>query len=252
MGERHGFTSRLAGSLSRRFGASPRVSGPPPSENGASSFHLWWAPPSQEELVEASVTLTIVTPPVVPRLYFWALQVSFEDGGAGHLGLQWAADPPRRMCHVNWGGYGRDGLELPGGESALPSSFANPNTRDYDWRPGDPYRLCIRREDEGWAGRIDGRLVRHLHAPGHVIRAPVVWSEVFADCDHPAVTAHWSGLEVVTRSGSRLSVGATTTSYQDRRSGGCDNTSSAVTDQAFVQATATDRATPAGSVLRLS
>lgn len=203
------------------------------------------------ELVEASVTLTVVEPPTLPRLYFWALQVSFDGGAGAHLGLQWGADAPRRMHHANWGGYGGGGQELGGSDSALPSSFGNPNTRDFDWEPGRPYRLAITRDDDGWGGRVDGQLVRHLHAPGRVIRTPMVWSEVFADCDHPSVIVRWSDLEVVTGSGSRLSVDSTTTSYQDRSAGGCDNTSSTADRHAFVQTTAVQRATSPGTVLRI-
>ena len=218
----------------------------------ASSFHLLWILPTRADLVEAAVTLTVVEPPTVARLYFWALQASFGAGAGAHLGLQWGADPPRRLVHANWGGYGGDGRELRGSVSALPSSFGNPNTRDFDWKPGRPYRLCISREEEGWAGRIDGILVRHLYGPGRLIRAPMVWSEVFADCHDPGVTVRWSEPEVVTTAGARLAVGAATTSYQDRASGGCDNTSSAVEGHAFLQTTATDRAAPARTVLRLA
>lgn len=208
--------------------------------------------PTDEELVEASVTLTIPAVPPVRRLYFWALQVSFGSDAGAHLGLQWGADAPTCMRHVNWGGYGSGGQELGGTDSHLSSSFDNPNTRDFDWEPGRPYRLRIAREREGWGGRIDGTLVRHLHARGDRIAAPMVWSEVFADCDDPSVAVRWSDLEVVTRSGSALAVGAAMTSYQDRRSGGCDNTSSAVDGNTFVQTTATNRSTPPGTVLRLA
>jgi len=207
--------------------------------------------PTNEELVEASVVLTVVEPPSVPRLYFWALQVSFDGGAGAHLGLQWAADPPRRMRHVNWGGYRSGGGELGGSDSALPGSFGNPNTRDFDWEPEHPHRLSIARDEEGWAGRVDGTLVRRLHARGDVIHTPMVWSEVFADCDHPSVAVRWSELEVVTRGGSRLSVDASSTSYQDRGAGGCDNTSSAVDAHGFVQTTSAHREAPPGTILRL-
>src|SRR6516165_4743814 len=128
----------------------PRTSGRPPSANGASSLHLLWQVPTGEELVEASVTLVVPALPSVTRLYFWALQVSFADGAGAHLGLQWGADPITRMQHVNWGGYGPSGAELSGSTSNLPSSFANPNTRDYDWKPGRPYQLRISRQAGGW------------------------------------------------------------------------------------------------------
>jgi hypothetical protein len=79
----------------------------------------------------------------------------------------------------------------------------------------------------------------------------MVWSEVFADCDHPAVAVRWSGLEVVTRSGRHVAIDAATTSYQSRQQGGCDNTSSETDGDAFVQTTNSVRNTPPGSTLRL-
>lgn len=229
----------------------PRVTGRPPSANGASSFHLLWEVPTKEELVEASASLAVSTLPEVPRLYFWALQVSFCDGAGAHLGLQWGADPPRRLRHVNWGGYGPSGAELAGGTSNLPSSFANPNTRDYDWEPGRPYRLRISRAAGGWDGWIDDTLVRCLDIPGESLTTPMVWSEVFADCDDPAVAVHWSGLEVVTRSGRRHQIGSVVAQYQSRRDGGCDNTSSGTDGHAFVQMTNAGRGSAPGALLRV-
>lgn len=207
--------------------------------------------PSGVELVEASVTITVPAVPAVERLYFWALQVSFVDGGAAHLGLQWGADPPRRMRHVNWGGYGPDGRELSGTESRLPSSFGNPHTRDFEWQAARRYRLRICRATNGWAGFVDDTLVRELLAPGATLAHPVVWSEVFADCDHPAVSVRFGDPEVVTRSGDRVAVDSAIVHYQPRSEGGCDNTSSAVEGHAFVQTTSTDRITPAGTRLSL-
>jgi len=42
------------------------------------SFHLSWdlAPPARE----VAVTLEVLEPPSVDRLYFWAVQASFLDG----------------------------------------------------------------------------------------------------------------------------------------------------------------------------
>ena len=128
MDESGGRWSRLIRRGVAHLGGGDRVTGRPPSTNGASSFHLVWVVPTDEELVEMSVRLEVPTPPSVTRLYFWALQVSFSDGAGAHLGLQWGADPPRTLRHVNWGGYGPSGAELSGGTSSLPSSFANPNT----------------------------------------------------------------------------------------------------------------------------
>jgi hypothetical protein len=234
------------------FGVRPRLSGRPQSANGASSLHVLWEVPTGEDLVEASVNLIVPTLPSVPRLYFWALQVSFSSGAGAHLGLQWGADPPARLRHVNWGGYGPTGAELSGETSGLPSSFANPNTRDYDWEPGHPYRLRISREARGWAGCVDDTLVRHLDAPGDILRDPMVWSEVFADCDDPAVSVHWSDLEVVTRSGRRLQINSATVRYQSHQEGGCDNTSTESAGRAFVQTTNVARVSPPGALLRVN
>jgi hypothetical protein len=243
--------SRLMRLGSARFGGRLRVSGRPPSTNGASSIHLLWDVPTREELVEASVTLVVPAVPSVSRLYFWALQVSFPGGAGAHLGLQWAADPPRGLRHVNWGGYDTSGAELSGGASKLPSSFGNPNTRDFDWEPGRAYRLRISRAVGGWAGWVDDMMVRCLDAPGETLQDPMVWSEVFADCDHPAVSVHWSGLEVVTRSGRHVSVNSVVASYQSRQEGGCDNTTSEADGHAFVQRTNVVRTTPKGTLLRV-
>jgi hypothetical protein len=229
-----------------------RVAGRPPSSNGASSFHLLWELPDNLAPTEVAVTLHVPEVPVVPRLYFWALQVSFPSGAGAHLGLQWGADAPRRMCHVNWGGYGPDGRELSGSSSALPSSFGNPNTRDYDWEPDRPYRLRISRDDEGWAGWVGDTLVRHLDVPDGSLLDPMVWSEVFADCDHPAVTVHWSDLTVLTRSGKQVPIRAAIARYQSRNEGGCTNTSSTVDGDAFVQTTSTPRRSAAGTRLVLA
>ena len=247
MGESSSRRSRLLG----RLGAAPRVSGRPPSANGASSFHLLWSVPSGEELVEASVNVVVPTLPAVSRLYFWALQVSFSAGAGAHLGLQWGADPPRCLRHVNWGGYGTSGAELSGTESDLPSSFGNPNTRDFEWEPGRTYRLRISRDRTGWAGWVDDVLVRHLEAPGETLRDPMVWSEVFADCDDPAVSVRWADLEVATRSGRRIRIDSVATRYQARQDGGCDNTSSRTDGTAFIQTTNVIRTTQPGAVLRL-
>ena len=251
MNEATGRWSRLRRWGPARFGGRPRVSGRPPSANGASSLHLAWDVPTDEQLVEASVTLLVPVLPRVPRLYFWALQVSFPGGAGAHLGLQWAADPPRKLRHINWGGYGTSGSELSGNISTLASSFANPNTRDFDWEPGHPYRLRIARAADGWAGWVDETMVRCLDAPGETLQNPMVWSEVFAKCDDPTVSVRWSGLEVVTRSGRRVPVNSAVASYQSHQDGGCDNTSSETDGHAFVQTTNLVRTTFKGALLRV-
>jgi hypothetical protein len=80
---------------------------------------------------------------------------------------------------------------------------------------------------------------------------PMVWSEVFADCDDPPVAVRWSEPVVVSRSGEHVQVPAALTRYQSRHDGGCDNTSSTVDGDAFVQTTATARRAPAGTRLVL-
>jgi hypothetical protein len=247
-----GRLSRLLRSAAARLQGQERVAGRPPSSNGASSLHLIWELPDNLSLAEASVTLRVPEVPRVPRLYFWALQVSFPSGAGAHLGLQWGADAPRRLCHVNWGGYGPGGRELSGSPSELPSSFGNPNTRDYDWEAGRPYRLRIANDGDGWAGWVGDTLVRHLDVPDESLVDPMVWSEVFADCDHPGVTVRWSDLTVVTRSGQQVPIRAAVARYQTRIEGGCTNTSSTVDGDAFVQTTSTPRNTAAGTRLVLA
>ena len=81
--------------------------------NGVSSFHLWWQGlEGAAPLVEVAATIEVLRPPTASRLYFWALQASFLDGGrsygAAHIGLQWN---PRHLGNaaVNWGGYADTG-----------------------------------------------------------------------------------------------------------------------------------------------
>ena len=237
-----------------------RTRGFPPSGNGASSFHLGWRlPPDAGHLVSASVTLEVLTPPAVDHLYFWALQVSFPGAGAAHLGLQWNDRHPG-FGAVNWGGYAADGSLLPGTDSPLPSTPADPNTRDYPWEPGRPYRLRVHRVDEGaWRGgvtdlRIDNTVtVRDLTAAARYLGDPMVWSEVFARCDDPPVTVRWSGFEVVTDGGDRFAPSALAVNYQSHADGGCANTTSVLEDGSGVlQRTNSDRVTPQGAALQLT
>ena len=234
-----------------RLGLGPRVSGPPTSPNGASSLHLDWDVPTSEPLVEVAATIVLPRAPEVDDLYFWALQASFADGSGAHLGLQWGAGAPDRMRHVNWGGYAGHGGELDGSTSPLPSSFGNPNTRDFDWRDDQPHRLRITRDTDGWSGWVDDTKVRTLRAPGDRLHSPVMWSEVFADCDAPPVSVRWSDLEVVTASGQHVAVRSVRVNYQTRADGGCDNTTSSVDGVAFVQSTNSPRITPQDARLSL-
>ena len=240
--------------------------GTPRSSNRASSLHLRWeVPPGR--FVAAEATLRVDQVPEVPRLVFWALQASFVDrgrrGGGAHLGLQWHPSHPGATA-VNWGGYGPDGRELSGSAAALPSATANPNTRDLAWVVGRPYRLAIEPSDQpgpdgvaAWSGSVtdlvDGRrtVVRDLWAPGVAVAEPVVWTECFADCDHPGVVASWSDLVLVDVDGRRHPVPAVTTSYQSVADGGCVTTDARVADGELIQATGVERRTAGGARLAL-
>lgn len=226
--------------------STSRTSGYPTSSNGASSMHLWWEPrPTVEEV---AVDLEVVAPPQVPRLYFWALQATFTDRtgrrhGGAHLGLQWHPGHPGSTA-VNWGGYRPDGAgELAGTTSELPSAMGNLNTRDFEWRPGTPYRLRIHRTDGGWAGEVGGTHVRTLHAGGDRLTGLVVWSEVFARCDDPSTTVRWSGFDPLPD--------ALRPTYQAHGDGGCANTTALPDAGGGVrQVTATDRLVGPGQLIR--
>jgi hypothetical protein len=213
--------------------------GDPQSANGASSFHLSWDAPGRFETVSA--VLTVVEPPTVSRLYFWALQVSFGNGAAAHLGLQWLADQSHA---ANWGGYGPDGHELTGRPGA--------NTQPFPWRVGVPYTLSVARGPSGWTGTIEGGgqvWTRELDVPGgQALSDPVVWSEVFARCDHPSAAVQWSDLRVDGAAVTRARV-----HYQTGPDGGCPNTNSSVSHDgaAFVQRTNTARAAAQGTWLEV-
>jgi hypothetical protein len=234
-----------------------RTRGFPPSGNGASSFHLGWRlPPGAGHLVAASVTLEVRTPPIVDDLYFWALQVAFPGAGAAHLGLQWNHRHPA-FGAVNWGGYAADGSLLQGTESPLPSTPADPNTRDYAWEPERAYRLRVHRIDEGtWRGEVtdlatgDASTVRELMAAASCLGDPMVWSEVFARCDDPSVTVRWSDFEVVSDRGDRFVPTAVAVNYQSYADGGCANTTSALDGRGGVlQCTNSDRVTRQGEAI---
>lgn len=244
-----------------------RTSGDPPSGNGASSFHLWWEVPYGERLRETSAVLTVLEPPQVDRLYFWALQVSFvkPDGGGAHLGLQHHPRFPGRRA-ANWGGYNpsHEGGVLPGSVSPLPSTPDDVNTRDFSWEPGRRYRLAVVRVPGlgpggriAWRGTItdtgsgDETHVRDLYSWGEYLRGPVVWTEAFARCDDPPVTARWSDLRAVGEDGSDIVVSAVSVNYQAYEAGGCTNTNVSVDGDGWYQTTAAERVVPTGARLSL-
>lgn len=250
----------MAQSIFGRFFAPrtrERTSGRPTSSNGASSFHLHWDVPP-EPLRSVAVTLTVLDPPVTPELYFWALQVSFlEDGrrtGAGHLGLQHHPQYPGSSA-ANWGGYDRSGTEL-GGELLIPSSLSNPNTCDFRWTPGTPYRLRVEPSPVfGWRGSITDLstnsevVLRDLEGAGEALGAPMVWSEVFADCGSPSTAVRWSDPTVETASGYLLQVSSARVNYQREPEGGCSNTTVESLHSGIVQRTATPRIVPGDTII---
>ncbi len=199
--------------------------------------------------------------PRAQTLYFWALQASFHYRralrGAAHLGLQWC---PERVSgrYVNWGGYDADGTVLPGSHSRLPSRTGNPNTRDYPWLERRPYRLRIHggRHDT-WTGEVSdlttgtATVVRDLFVAAPHLSEPVVWSEVFADCDAPSVSVRWSHMTARTAGGRELSAQAVRVGYQSRVDGGCDNTTALADGTGVVQVTNTARKVAEGARLGL-
>lgn len=229
-----------------------RTRGRPASSNGASSLHLRWVWDGGEpDLVEVAATLTVLEPTPTDDLRFWALQASFVERGrsfgGAHVGLQRHAGHPGGTA-ANWGGYSAGGGELAGSESPLPSALGNPNTRDFAWTVGRPYRLTIR---AGGDGLVDDVVLRTLHAGGNRLAGVVVWSEVFAPCGH-AHAVRWSDLEGMTADGRAVRPAAVAVNYQRWSDGGCTNTDSSPDGDGFVQRTGTRRATPQGALLPVS
>jgi hypothetical protein len=243
-----------------RFGPPRhRLSGPPASANGASSFHLWWeVPPGPFR--EVSAVLEITRAPAVRKLYFWALQVSFldrgRDLGAGHTGLQWHPAAPAGA--VNWGGYHAGGGVLDGTGSGLPP-VDGPHTRHYAWSPGRPYRLRVWSPRPGaWRSEIadvatgQATVIRDLLVPATSLANPVVWAEVFADCDDAPSEARWSELHAHAGPDRSFTTTSVRLTYQAHADGGCANTLSYVNGNSFVQATGMPEARPPlPDVLRL-
>lgn len=242
-----------------------RLSGEPPSGNGASSFHLIWEVPPVP-LIEVSATLEVLQPPTVRRLYFWALQVTFATDrsarGGAHLGLQWN---PRHAgsTAANWGGYAPAdvGGLLSGSASGLASIRNDPNTRDFAWQAGRRYRLRVAPspdtppEGRAWRGSItdleSGRetVVRDLYTDGMYLSSPMVWTEAFARCEQPSVAVRWSELRARGVDGKEVTPQRVRVNYQARRDGGCGNTSVVADELGIVQATAVARQVPQGALL---
>jgi hypothetical protein len=258
-------------SLSRAvaaWSARQRTSGEPRSANGASSFHLIWDLP-EVPILEVEATLEVVTLPVVKRLYFWALQVSFAAGprlqGGAHLGLQWNHRYPESTA-VNFGGYGpaeRGTRVLEGSTSELPGPRRDPNTRQFAWELGHRYRLSIAPAPESpkgmraWRGVVEDReagerqVVRDLYTRGEYLHSPMVWTECFARCEHPSAVVRWSGLRAVSARGEDLRPQHVRVNYQSRADGGCDNTTVGWDELGLLQITAEQREVPQGAWLRV-
>jgi hypothetical protein len=220
------------------------------------SFHLFWdlASPARE----VAVTLEVLEPPAVERLYFWALQVSFLDGsgsqGAAHLGLQWNPRYPDSKA-VNWGGYDIHGAVLSGSGSSLPSTPRDPNTRDFPWLPVRRYSLRIYPSPEvGWRGEVTEvdtgvvTVVRDLHVGGDHLGRVAVWSELFCECSDPRTVVGWSEATAVGLSGEDSIPRAFRVNYE---AAGCSNTNVYSDDHRVYQATASERNTPQGSLITL-
>jgi len=213
-------------------------------------MHVFWEG-SPTNAHAAETTLRIPQYPAATALYFFALQVSFvgEGGrryGAGHLGLQWHPAHPGNTA-VNWGGYEASGRELQGSASPLPSATSNPNTRDFAWTHGRPYRLRIERVSDGWQGTIvdvesdHHTIVRTLFANGTRISDPMVWTESFAPCDAPSASVEWSDFRAEAPARS-VPVTRGRAHYQSFADGGCTNTSTHQrADGTWVQRTNTVR-----------
>lgn len=242
-----------------------RTAGEPTSSNGASSLHLTWEIP-QVPFTEVSAVLEILQPPLVPRLFFWALQVSFTSErmlrGGAHLGLQWHPRHPGSTA-VNWGGYApaEVGGLLEGSVSSLPSARNNLNTRDFSWEAGRRYLLKVAPAPESPAGMHSWRgsvtdlesglvtVVRDLHTTGAYLSAPMVWTEAFARCEQPGVAVRWSGMEAVAEGGRVVRPSRVRVNYQSHVDGGCDTTTVIPDELGIIQATGVQRQMPQGTLL---
>ncbi len=254
------FGDFLRGFLNAGGAVGGRVTGQPTSSNRASSFHLSWDVPN-EPFVEVSAVCEVIEPPTVPMLYFWAMQVSFMKGpsriGGAHFGLQFHPQYPNNGA-VNWGGYEDGAGELAGSVSQLPSALDNINTRTYPWQPNRRYKHRVYRSPEGgWRGSVTDletgveTVVRDLWVDADYLSSPMVWSEVFAHCDHPSAAVRWSDLTAITASGQVVGVRSVGLNYQTHEDGGCANTNTYADGSGFVQQTNTRRVNPTGSQLHL-
>jgi len=244
---------------SRVRGARPAAPFRPPT-----SAHLWFDDVPRQPWRTVSATLEVLTEPVVPILYFWALQASFTDSrgitfGAAHTGLQWNPRHPAARA-VNWGGYRAAGdvqSVLDGTHSSLPGIAGDENTRNFPWKPRVPYRFTISPGERGWRSTVtdiasgEQTVIRELYAGGDLLTGFVVWMEIFAPCDAPMTVVRWSDLELTDGTGSnRHRVRALRTSFPDVR-GNCINNDSRLDDGGWLQLTNDQRTTNHATTLSI-
>lgn len=241
----------------KRLYAAPGTVVEPPS--GSTSFHCWWqGVDGGAPIVAASVVLEVLQEPVAPRLYFWALQVGFaqdrRNTGAAHIGLQWN---PRHSGSraVNWGGYADVGnvhSVLDGTPSPLASTVDDPNTRDFPWRAGVPYRLTVLKGTAGWRGEITDTTtgqtwhIRDLLVEADRLTGFVVWSELFCACTDPQVVVRWTEPVVRTAAGEERVPNSVRVTFPG---GGCPNVDTVSTPDGLVQIANTTRTARDGYVL---
>jgi hypothetical protein len=141
----------------------------------------------------------------------------------------------------------------------------------FPWRSGKPYRFRVYRSPEipgAWRSEVtdlesgESTVLRDLLHPaasrrrsgaaasGRLLR-PVVWSEVFADCDAPSVTVRWSGLRAVAEDGSIVTPRAVVANYQSHRDGGCGNTTVRQDETGVLQVTGVPREVEQGGRLEV-
>jgi len=243
-----------------QLGGSPSPTPQSEPGHGVSSFHLWWqGVDGGAPLVEVAATLEVLHQPAIDRLYFWALQTSFISDrgthGAAHIGLQWNPRHPGSKA-VNWGGYAdvadvRSILE--GSPSPLPSTPADPNTRDYPWQEGVAYRLRVYRSPVGWRGSVTDlatgveSVIRDLYAPGDRLGSFVVWSEIFAACGHPQTVVQWSDFSAVSSDGDVRHPASVRLTFPT--GGDCPNTDVVMSQGGLLQITNTVRTARDAAVL---
>jgi hypothetical protein len=132
------------------------------SSNRASSMHLSWVPPDAGPLVAVAATLTVVEPPVVPRLLL-------GDPALRRLGPAPRRRPPRPAVapaasgidRRQLGGYAPPAASC-GQRTPPPSARGNPNTCDTR-APGRP-PVAHQRRRRRWSGAVDDTEIRRLLA----------------------------------------------------------------------------------------